>query len=145
MTFEQKLIFEKMENIIGYLKELKDVLKFSDQEILSDFMKFYTEERLFHLAVEAMLDINQHIIREKELKGYKGDLQGTFYVLGDNKILPSDFAFKIAPIAGVRNRLVHDYGSFDKELFTKNLREHFSDLEEYLKHINDFLDKGNIK
>ena len=75
MTFEQKLIFEKMENIIGYLKELKDVLKFSDQEILSDFMKFYTEERLFHLAVEAMLDINQHIIREKELKGYKVVLQ----------------------------------------------------------------------
>ena len=145
MTFEQKLICEKMANIMGYIKELKDVLKFSDQEILSDFLKFYTEERLFHLAVEAMLDINQHIIKEKELDGYKGDLQGTFYVLGDNKILPGEFAFKIAPIAGVRNRLVHDYGSFDKELFTKNLREHFSDLEEYLKYINEFLDKGGIK
>jgi uncharacterized protein YutE (UPF0331/DUF86 family) len=141
MTFEKKFVFEKMENIVGYLKELKEILKFSDQEITADFTKFYAEERLFQLVVDAMLDINQHIIREKDLQGYKGDLQGTFYVLGDNEILPADFASKIAPVAGVRNRLVHDYGSFNKELFTKNLRENFSDLEKYLKLITKSLDK----
>ena len=141
MTFDKRFIYEKIENIFKYLEELKKILEFSDEEIISDFTKFYTEERLFQLAVDAIIDINQKIIKDKELKGYKGDLQGSFYILGDNKILPSEFAFKVAPIAGARNRLVHDYGSFDKELFTRTLRENFSDFEKYIKHIEEFLSK----
>lgn len=145
MIFDSAFIYIKIDNILRYLKEIKKILKFSDKEINSDFMKFHAEERLFQLIVDAILDINQHIIREKELEGYNGDLQGTFYILGDSKILPNEFAFKIAPIAGMRNRLVHDYGSFDIERFTRDVKENLSDIEKYLKHIDEFLNTKNTK
>lgn len=139
MTFEKAFIFKKMEDIDGYLVKIKDLFKFSDDKILSDYTKFYTEERLFQLIVDAIIDINQHIIKEKEFKGAE-DPQGIFYILGENKILPEEFAFKIAPVVAVRNRIVHGYESLDKVLFTKNLRKNYSDFEKYIKFIEDFLE-----
>lgn len=138
MTFEKAFIYKKMEDIDGYLVKVKDILKLSDTKILSDYTKFHTEERLFQLIVDAIIDINQHIIKELELKGVE-DPQSAFYVLGENKILPGKFAFKIAPVIAVRNRIVHGYESLDQSLFTKNLRKNYSDFEKYVKLINKYL------
>ena len=50
-----------------------------------------------------MIDINQHFIRELNLE-IPDDLKGTFGILGENKILPKEFAERIAPLSGVRLR-----------------------------------------
>ncbi|HBB56679.1 TPA: hypothetical protein DEW47_03590 [Patescibacteria group bacterium] len=60
------------------------------------------------------------------------DLQSTFLTLADSKILPKDFAVKIAPVVGLRNKTVHQYEKIDKELFIKKLKENFGDFKKYL-------------
>ena len=87
-----------------------------------------------------MIDVNQHIIHELNLK-ISEDLQGTFLILGENNVLPKDFAQKIAPVTGVRNILVHQYEKLDKEMFIRNLRKHFSDFEKYQQYIVEYLKK----
>ena len=72
------------------------------------------------------------IIKEKDLKEAE-DFQGTFYTLADNNILPKNFALKIAPVVGVRNRIVHGYESLEKSLFMSNLRKNYSDFEKYIE------------
>ena len=141
MTFEKAFVYKKIEYIEGYLIKVKDLLKFSDNKILSDYTKFLTEERLFQLIVDAITDINQHIIKELELKNTPEDPQNAFYTLGENKILPEKFAFRVAPMVAVRNRLVHGYETLDQSLFTKNLRKHYSDFEKYIKFINKYLSR----
>jgi len=143
MTFEQAFIYKKIEDIERYLKEVKDLFKFSDKNILSDFIKSHAQERLFQLIVDAIIDINQHIIKELELTKEPEDPQSAFYTLGENKILPEKFAFKIAPIVAVRNRIVHGYESLDKNLFAKNLRENYPDFGKYIKFITEYLNKTN--
>jgi uncharacterized protein YutE (UPF0331/DUF86 family) len=139
MTLEQAFINKKIEDIEGYLTKVKDLLKFSDKKILSDYIKFHAEERLFQLIVDAIIDINQHIIKETDLSKEPEDPQGVFYILGENNILPGKFAFKIAPVIAVRNRIVHGYETLDQNLFTKNLRENYTDFEKYLKYIEKYL------
>jgi len=141
MTFEQAFINKKMEDIDGYLLKIKELLKFEDDKILSDFTKIHTEERLFQLIVDAMVAINRHIISELDIAKEPEDPQSAFYILGEKEILPGEFAFKIAPVVAVRNRIVHGYDSLDQELFIKNLRKNYSDFEKYLKFIAKFLDK----
>ena len=138
MTFEKAFIYEKIETIEKYLREVTDLLSLSDKDILSDYTKLHTAERLLQLIVDAMIDINQHIIKEKNLKIIE-DLQGTFYVLGDNAILPQDFVNKIAPVVAVRNRIVHGYETVDKNLLVVNLRKNYSDFEKYIKLIDKYL------
>lgn len=138
MTLSQSLVIKKLELIDNYREQLAQFLKSSDEQILSSSEKYLSIERVFQLLVDAMVDINQHLIRELKLD-VPDDLQGTFYPLGDKGILPRDFAQKAAPIVGVRNRLVHQYEKIDKELLLKNLRKNFSDFETYQSHIKNFL------
>lgn len=138
MTFQKAFVFQKLEEIFGYLDETKDFLKFSDEEILADSGKLHIAERLLQLIVDIMIDINQHFIKELNLK-IPEDFQGTFYILGENKILPMKFAQKIAPVVGLRNRIVHRYDTLDKPLFVSTFRKNYSDFETYLKLISDYL------
>lgn len=138
MTFQKIFVFKKMEEIDGYLKELEESLKFSDKEILADSGRLHIAERLLQLIVDAMIDINQHFIRELNLT-LSEDFQSTFYTLGENNILPLNFTQKIAPVVGLRNRIVHRYEELDKTLFITSLRKNYADFKLYLKYINDYL------
>lgn len=138
MTFQKIFVFKKMEEINGYLKETEELLMFSDQEILSDSGRLHIAERLLQLVVDAVIDINQHFIRELNLT-LSEDFQSTFYTLGENNILPTDFAQKIAPVAGLRNRIVHRYEELNKTLFITSLRKNYEDFKSYLKYINNYL------
>jgi len=140
MTFQKAFVYQKLEEIISYLKEIKDFLKSSDREILVDSGKLHIAERLLQLVVDIMIDINQHFIRELNLK-ISEDFQGTFYILGEKKILPKNFAQKIAPVVGLRNRIVHRYDTLDKKLFIKTFRKNYPDFEKYIKLINRYLEK----
>jgi len=142
MTFEKAFILQKLEETSGFLKEVEDLFKFSDKEILADSGKIHVAERLLQLIVDLMIDINQHFIRELNLK-ISEDFQGTFYILGENKILPMDFAQKIAPVVGLRNRIVHRYDTLNKKLFIKTFRKNYTDFKNYIKLISKYLEKRN--
>jgi len=138
MTLNQGLIVSKLELIEQYRTQLANFLKSSDREILDLPEKRLSIERTFQLLVDAMVDINQHLISELQLP-HANDLQSTFYPLGEKGILSSDFAQKLAPIVGVRNRLVHQYEDTDEKLFLKNLRDNFSNFETYQGFIVKYL------
>lgn len=140
MTFDQSFVLQELHQIEGYLDESKNFLRFSDKEILEDSEKMHVAERLLQLLADTAVDVNQHFIKELGLPASE-DFQGTFYTLAENNILPQDFANKMAPVVGVRNRLVHRYESLNKKLFVENFRAHHTDFEKYTKLINDYLEK----
>lgn len=109
-------------------------------QIISNIEKLRTLERNFQLIVDAMLDINIHLIRELEFSSLD-DLKSTFIILAEGKILPFDFAQKIAPVVGLRNMLVHGYEKIDNALFIDSFQKNRQDFDEYLRIINSFLEK----
>lgn len=140
MVFRKAFVLEKIEEILAILDEATELFKFSDEEILKDLLKYHTAERLLQLIVDLMLDINYHFIRELNLKTGE-DFQGTFYILGENGVLPGKFAQKIAPVVGLRNRIVHRYETIDRKLFIKSFRMNLGDFKKYIKLIGIYLEK----
>ena len=65
-----------------------------------------------HEGIEAALDVNAHLIAELGAE-VPDDYYGGFVKLGDLGILPRELARSLAPSAGLRNRLVHEYESLD--------------------------------
>ncbi len=63
------------------------------------------------------------------------DYYEAFLILGNIQALPSDFARKMAPVAGFRNILVHEYIGLDWDLVYDHLHrlEDFYEFEEYIK------------
>ncbi len=118
---------------------MEQVLSYEDTEIKKDFVKLRAIERIVQLIVDEIIDINNHIIRYANLQ-IPDDFQSTFLTLASHKILPEEFAKKIAPVVGLRNRLVHRYESVDVEILLQTVRKNRSDFTEYIKHIMKFLE-----
>ncbi len=103
---------------------------FPPEEIERDFLKYRTAERLLQLIVDTIIDTNLHLIREKGLE-VPDDFESTFRTLARHGILPSEFANKIAPVVGLRNRIVHRYAEIDMKKFLEALRKEHSDFKKY--------------
>lgn len=141
MSFEKLFVLKKLNQLQDYIDELKDLLdKNSNKAILSNSGKMHIAARLLQLISDIMVDINQHFIKELNLKMVE-DFQSTFYTLGDNNILQKKFAIKIAPVVGIRNRLVHRYEELDKKIFVEKLRDNYKDFYKYIKLINKYIKK----
>ena len=135
---DKELIKNKMADVQGYFKELQPILKEESRDIIENNLKLHTVERLFQLIVDTAIDINTHIIAESGFN-IPDDYQSTFIVLGENKVLPMDFAGKIAPSVGLRNLIIHRYGRVDFKRMIDDIKNEISDYLEYLKFINNFL------
>ena len=138
---DQNLVKEKIRNIQEYMNEIKSILVLPDADIVHTVEKLRTLERNFQLIVDEMLDINIHLIKELNLES-PDDFQSTFEILGEHNILPKDFAYKIAPVVGLRNKIVHRYEIIDRTLFVNAFKNNYKDFEELLRLIREYLDKG---
>jgi uncharacterized protein YutE (UPF0331/DUF86 family) len=135
---DKELIKDKMADIQGYFKELQPILKEDSKDIIENNLKLHTVERLFQLIVDIAIDINTHIIAESDFN-IPNDYQSTFIVLSENKVLPMNFAIKIAPSVGLRNLIVHKYTRVDLKRMIDDIKNEISDYLEYLKFINTLL------
>lgn len=140
---DKEFIYKKLVFIEEYFKELEEVCNISMDEMKKDFMRFYAMERIFQLIVDEMIDINNHIIIHSGFKN-PNDLQSTFITLGENDVIPMDFANKIFSCVGLRNRLVHRYEKIDKDLELRTIYSEKDDFKEYVRLISDFLKKSAI-
>ena len=134
----KEIIKSKIRDIEIYLKEIRPFLKLSSYKIIGDYPKLRTIERDFQLIVDTMVDINTHIISRQNLP-VPDDFQSTFVILGQNKIIPMKFALSIAPIVGLRNKIVHKYGQIDKKKFVDDLKKGSQSFQRYLKEIEKYL------
>ncbi len=132
---------KKMDLLSESIGKLERLIDSDIEEIKRDELKLPALERHFQKAVDAMVDINTHILKEGNF-GTVDDLQGTFKMLGTAHVLEEKFAVKVAPIVGSRNMLVHGYEKLDKDMFLNNLKRNFSDFKNYMIQINGYLDKS---
>lgn len=63
----------------------------------------------------------------------------SFIKVGELKIIPKDLTEKLAPSAGLRNRLVHEYDSLDHSRVLEAVHTADSLYPRYIKAIEDYL------
>lgn len=79
-------------------------------------------ERLLQELIEAALDLNLHLLAQTVHK-LPDDYYQSFILLGNLGILPKELAIALAPSAGLRNRLVHEYEAIDDTVVLKAVRQ----------------------
>lgn len=135
---DKDVIRSKLNEIDQYLTEIKPILELPEKEILGELRNLRTLERNFQLIVDAVLSINSHLIASRSLTPSE-DYQGTFAILAQYKVLPTEFSQRIAPIVGLRNRIVHGYEKIDRRKFINDLKKNHSQFRDYIKLINQLI------
>ena len=135
---EKEIIRKKLAIIVENLKALHPIKDISSEEYLKDIYKRKATERLLQELIEAAIDINTHIIVQTGSIAPE-DYYESFIKLGEMKIISVDLAKKLAPSAGLRNRLVHEYDLLDHSLVLEAVGMADELYSEYIKEIENFI------
>lgn len=135
-TLEQK--FERLKEQVILLKKLKKEVK-SAGDLKKDYAKEALIERLFQIALEAVLDIGRMVISMENLPRPEEN-DKIFEILAGAKIISSDFAKRAFGMGRFRNILVHGYMIIDEEKVFENLQR-LDLFEEFVKFISSYFKK----
>lgn len=131
----KEIIEQKIKQIISYLNEIEPILKLSFGECKKDVYKIRTLERNIQLIVDNMVDINNELILEKNIEP-ADDYFGSFTKLKETGIFPEELINILAPLTGLRNRIVHEYDKVDQKILFITIQKRAEEIKEYLKIIS---------
>jgi uncharacterized protein YutE (UPF0331/DUF86 family) len=135
-------IERKCNLILKDLEHLQSLSQYTFNEIAADFVKYSALERLLERIVTRAIDINRHMISElgdgsERVRGY----EDTFYAVASLGVYEEDFAKKIAPSAGLRNRLVHEYDDLDPAILFDSIKSAVKQYTQYCEAVLKFTEK----
>lgn len=138
----QTFLLRKIRLIQEDLARLESLRHFSFDELAKDAVSYAAMERLLERMVTRAIDINSHIISElssgaEPVKTY----EDTFLALAKLGVYPEDFAKRIAPSAGLRNILVHEYDQVDMSKVYQSAGEATGQYAGYCDFLLAFLSK----
>jgi len=105
---EKSIITKKLSVIVEGLKALEPIGAMSLEDYRRDVYMRKAAERLLQELIEAAIDINTHIITATG-HAPPDDYYESFTRIGELGVIDMRLAEKLAPSAGLRNRLVHEY------------------------------------
>lgn len=111
-SLDADLVRRKLAAITRKLDQLTAVEGLALEAYRADPFRVKGTEKLLQEVVEAAVDANLHILRALGA-ATPGDYYESFVAVGREGVIPSQLAVRLAPAAGLRNRLVHEYDAID--------------------------------
>lgn len=123
------------------LARLEPLANLSFAELTADDVRYSAAERYLERIVTRALDVNRHCIAElgkgSEVVRMHED---TFLRLADLSVLPAALAKEIAPSAGLRNVLVHEYDRVDPRQVYESVGQALAQYARYCDALLKFLE-----
>ncbi len=130
----QKLTSELL-NSLEILKRLKKVPK---EKFLTDSDKVGNARYRLIVAIEAMIDICNHLISKNSFRAPE-DYADTFRVMRERGVFDKDFFARLVEMVKFRNRLVHLYWDVNDEDVFEILQNNLEDFQIFLNKISEAL------
>ena len=135
---EVEIVRRKLSVMIENLKALEPIKNMKKDEYIEDIYKRKATERLLQELIEAGIDINTHIIVQTG-NTVPDDYYESFIRAGELKIISMDLAEKLAPSAGLRNRLVHEYDLLEHSMVLDAVRMADQQYPKYINEIENYI------
>lgn len=137
------IIRRKLSHLAASLDGLRPIGRLSVEEYRARFYERKAAERLLQETIEAALDINAHLIAE--LGGeVPEEYYGGFLKMAELGILPPELARSLAPSAGLRNRLVHEYETIDDTKVLGSIGTLLELYPRYVRAVEAYLSKAGL-
>lgn len=137
---EEGIVRRKLAVIIEALNALVPIKGMTTEEYRDDLYKRKAAERLMQELIEAAIDINTHVIVHTG-NTPPDDYYESFIRLGELKVISKTLAEKLAPSAGLRNRLVHEYDTLKDSIVLKAIGTAEGLYPQYIKEIEGYISK----
>ncbi len=130
----QHKIENKISKLNYYLKLLREYKPDCKTRFLNDPMYEGALLHYLYMVSDGCITLAEMIIKLKSLSPPQSYYEA-IDILGENNILPREFAYHFAKIASFRNFLAHDYEKIDYLVICDEVLEKLDDIDEYLQLI----------
>lgn len=135
---ELGLVRRKLSVLTRDLADLESVAGLDLDEYRRDRLRQKGIERLLQEAVESAVDVNLHLLRAAGA-ATPPDYHESFIAMGRQGIISPALAAALAPAAGLRNRLVHEYDDIDDALVLRAVATAHAQFGAYVQEIERYL------
>ena len=128
-----EVIRKRLNKLDEHLAILNKLQRYDRNEFLADAERYGSAERFLHLAIEALIDMGNHVVADDGL-GIVNWYSDIPKLLLDHQLISKRLCQKWIQMIGFRNTLVHEYIDIDRDIVYDVLQKDIGDIEE-LKHI----------
>jgi uncharacterized protein YutE (UPF0331/DUF86 family) len=134
---DKEIIQNRLSLLLGYLEELGEFIDIKYDDYLQSNKNRRTVERLIELIVECGSDISGNIL--SNYNAIPESYYQSFSFLGEKGILDKQFSKELAKFGGLRNRIIHEYGSYKDEIVFSQIKPCFSSFKRFYQEIINYL------
>lgn len=137
---DREIIEGRVDLITENLRYLRETARLGVADFAANFEKIQATKHSLQEAIEACLDIANHIIagvgfpRAEEYSEF-------FTRLSKEGVIDDNLADRLAEMAKFRNLLVHRYGNVDSKRLHDILNHNLDDIQEYVRQILEYANK----
>jgi len=135
---DKNVIHKKITDLENDVQELEKLAAMPLADFEASVSLQWTVLHGLQLSIQIILDIGNHLLAEldeNDMDTYTEIIQR----LGAKGIIPTAFAEKIKPIAGLRNLIVHEYAIINFEQIYNMLKNNLSDFYEFTEYIKKYI------
>lgn len=134
----REVIRKRLNKLDDYLGILHGLKRYSFQEFIENPEYYGSTERFLHLAIEAVIDLGNHVIAELEL-GTVNWYSDIPKILAAKGYISEELEDRWIRMTGFRNTLVHEYIDIDRRIVFDVLHNNLQELEELRRVFAQFL------
>lgn len=134
---DKKRILAKLDEMFGYIVELKEMLP-EEREYYEDMVKKRACEKTIELAIESLIDAAAILVSSQRF-GLPESEDNLIEILVDRKVITPELGKKIREMKGFRNILIHRYGKKDDRLVYEYLTNEPQDFKRFEEEIKRYL------
>ncbi len=135
---DRAIIERKLGVMVESLKALEPAERMTLEEYETNLYMRKATERLLQELIESAIDINIHIV--VNIKGTApDDSYRSFIMLGELGVIPAELSKKLAPSAGLRNIIVHEYDTIDNSLILSAVKKARTLYRDYIRAIEEYI------
>lgn len=134
-----EVIKERLKEIEENIEILAELGHLNRDKFKSDPKIYKLAEHCLQISIQALLDICHYMIATNNWTRPK-DNKESIDIVARHKIIPSSFAKRIRPLAGLRNLIIHEYFAIDLDRIFKHIQR-IKDFRQFQKYILAYLSK----
>lgn len=138
MSPRHEVVERKLGALAGYLEELRPKSRLSLAAYRRSGTTRRAVERLLQLCTDAAADACAGLLVVAG-RGPASNLRAQFAEAAALGAIPADLAERLLPVAGLRNRLVHDYEQLDDARVWSAARAVLRELPLFIASVTDYL------
>ena len=136
LPIDKELVQRHLKQLREAIRILQNLGKTNREEFTTDYRIYGLAERYLQLAIEACLQICGILVSSLGLRHPEG-YHELLSIVGSQQIIPNNLSYRLEILTNLRDALVHDPGTLNRDLLYDHIQQRPGDLEAFASAIEE--------